>query len=76
MKKYVICGVSNRALEMFIKPNLNEFSNENEIVGLLDSDPLRFSNCKEKYPKLEQVPTFNPEQFETMIVDTVHSAGR
>ena len=35
MKKYVICGVSNRALEMFIKPLLNEFSNENEIVGLL-----------------------------------------
>ncbi len=36
MKKYVICGVSNRALEMFIKPLLNEFSKENEIVGLLD----------------------------------------
>lgn len=45
MKKYVICGVSNRALEMFIKPLLNEFSKENEIVGLLDSDPLRFTIC-------------------------------
>ena len=53
MKKYVICGVSNRALEMFIKPLLNEFSKENEIVGLLDSDPLRFTICKEKYPHLE-----------------------
>lgn len=67
MKKYVICGVSNRALEMFIKPLLNEFSKDNEIVGLLDSDPLRFTICKEKYPQLDQVPTFNPKQFDTMI---------
>jgi predicted dehydrogenase len=67
MKKYVICGVSNRALEMFIKPILNEFSKENEIVGLLDSDPLRFTICKEKYPQLEGIPTYNPEQFESMI---------
>lgn len=67
MKKYVICGVSNRALEMFIKPLLNEFSKENEIVGLLDSDPLRFKIGKEKYPQLDQVPTFIPEQFEPMI---------
>ena len=70
MKKYVICGVSNRALEMYIKPLLNEFSKDNRIVGLLDSDSLRFTIGKEKYPQLKQVPTYRPEQFESMIDET------
>ncbi|WP_223588780.1 Gfo/Idh/MocA family protein [Neobacillus bataviensis] len=70
MKKYVICGVSNRALEMYMKPLLNEFSAENRIVGLLDSDPLRFTIANEKYPQLQSIPTFNPEQFESMIEET------
>lgn len=70
MKKYVICGVSNRALQMFIGPLLNEFSKENKIVGLLDSDSLRFTVCKNQYPQLELVPTFSPEQFEAMIDET------
>jgi predicted dehydrogenase len=70
MKKYAICGVSNRALNMFIGPLLNEFSQGNRIVGLLDSDPLRFQVCKEKYPALMQLPEFLPEQFEEMIEQT------
>lgn len=70
MKKYVICGVSNRALQMFIGPIINEFSRESEIVGLLDSDPYRFTVCAEKYPNLEKIPTFSPEQFDKMIDQT------
>lgn len=70
MKKYVICGVSNRALQMFIKPLLNEFSQDHEVVGLLDSDSLRFTICKDQYPRLAQLPTYSPEQFETMIDET------
>lgn len=69
-KKYVICGVSNRALQMFIGPMIKEFSKECEIVGLLDLDPYRFSICKQKYPQMNHVPTFSPEQFETMIEQT------
>ncbi|MBD8025497.1 Gfo/Idh/MocA family oxidoreductase [Ureibacillus sp. Re31] len=69
-KKYVICGVSNRALQMFIGPMIKEFSKECQIVGLLDLDPYRFSICKQKYPQMNHVPTFSPEQFETMIEQT------
>ncbi|WP_042461636.1 Gfo/Idh/MocA family protein [Neobacillus dielmonensis] len=70
MKKYVICGVSNRAINMFIKPLINEFSEENRIVGLLDPDSLRFNVCKEQFPQLEHVPTYSPEQFNQMIDQT------
>lgn len=70
MKKYVICGVSNRALQMFIKPLVNQFSQDHEIVGLLDSDSLRFTICKKQFPGLAHLPTYSPEQFETMIDET------
>jgi predicted dehydrogenase len=71
MKKFVVCGVSNRALQMFIGPILETFFHENEIVGLLDSDPLRFTVCKARFPQLEYTPTFSPTQFEEMI-ETLH----
>ncbi|WP_366160115.1 Gfo/Idh/MocA family oxidoreductase [Bacillus infantis] len=70
MKKYAICGVSNRALEMFMRPMMNEFSKETGIAAILDSDPYRFKVCKEKFPMLEHVPTYDPEQFEEMIDQT------
>lgn len=57
MKRYVFCGLSNRSFGMFIEPMLRKFSNKNEIVGLLDIDPLRFEVVKEKYLELQNVPT-------------------
>ncbi len=41
MNRYAIC---------FIKPTLNLFSSQREIVGLLDSDPRRFEVVRNEYP--------------------------
>ncbi len=49
---------------VFIKTLLNEFSVNNQIVGLLDYDDLRFTTCKKEYPQLDNVPTYGPEQFQ------------
>ncbi|GCL72463.1 gfo/Idh/MocA family oxidoreductase [Paenibacillus naphthalenovorans] len=70
MKKYVICGVSGRAMNMFIGPMLQTFSTHAEIAGLLDVDPRRFEVCFEKYPQLKGVPVYSPEQFEDMVRGT------
>lgn len=70
MRKYAICGLSNRALGMFIRPLLNEFSTNNQIVALLDFDRTRFINCKQKYPHLNNVDTYGPNEFEQMIKET------
>ena len=32
MKRYAICGVSNRALQMFIRPIVEEFSKQGQVV--------------------------------------------
>ncbi|KMY48581.1 Gfo/Idh/MocA family protein [Peribacillus loiseleuriae] len=70
MKRYVICGISNRAMTMFIKPMLQQFHKESTIVGLLDNDPLRFQICKDAYKELQHVPVFLADQFEKMIEET------
>ncbi len=62
-KKYAICGVSNRSLKMFIGPMLSTFSNQPEIVGLLDIDSRRFEVCKSKYPELAGVPEYGADAF-------------
>ncbi|WP_159885160.1 Gfo/Idh/MocA family protein [Paenibacillus puerhi] len=70
LKRYVICGVSNRAMGMFIGPILKTFSSHAEIVGLLDADPRRFEVCREQYPELKEVPSYTEEQFDKMILET------
>ena len=67
MQRIVVCGLSNRALEMFIKPILTKFSRENEIVGLLDHDERRVDLCKERFPELALIPAYTPEQFSKMV---------
>ncbi|MCR8634639.1 Gfo/Idh/MocA family protein [Paenibacillus radicis (ex Xue et al. 2023)] len=69
-KRYAICGVSNRSMKMFIGPMLKTFSNQADIVGLLDSDPRRFEVCKIKYPELAAVPEYNPSEFALMVERT------
>ena len=68
-KRYVVCGVSNRALSMYIKPMYGNFAPYTELVGLLDIDPLRFKICKEDIPECKDVATYLPEQFEQMIAE-------
>ena len=70
MRKYVVCGLSNRALTMFIQPLLEKYSSKNEIVGLLDTDPKRVEICKEKYPSLENVASYSDKEFDRMIEET------
>ena len=70
MRKYVVCGLSNRALTMFIQPLLEKYSSKNEIVGLLDTDAKRVEICKEKYPSLSDVASYSDNEFEQMIEET------
>lgn len=80
MKKFAVCGVSNRAMGMFIKPIISTFENQGQLVGLLDIDPKRFKICKNVHPETAEVPEYDPSQFEKMIVetqpDTIIVAGR
>lgn len=70
MKKYAICGVSNRAIGMFIRPIVNRFSATAQVVALLDTDEKRHRVCKQQFPELEPIPQYRPDQFERMIADT------
>lgn len=55
---------------MFIGPMLSTFSNQAEIVGLLDIDSRRFEVCKSKYPELAGVPEYGADAFDTMVAQT------
>ncbi|MDQ0253190.1 putative dehydrogenase [Evansella vedderi] len=70
MNRIVICGLSNRALGMFIQPIIQKFSETNEVVGLLDNDPRRIDICHERFPELTPVPSYNESQFQQMIEET------
>lgn len=70
MKKIVICGLSNRAMGMFIKPILTYFAEENQVVGLLDADERRIELCKESFPQLKDVPSYRDGEFDQMIDET------
>jgi len=70
MKKYAICGVSNRAMGMFLRPMLTTFRGGHKPVALLDSDPLRFQVCKQLYPELADLPEYGPDEFDRMVRET------
>jgi predicted dehydrogenase len=66
-KRYAVCGVSNRAISMWIQALAMDFSDVGELVGLLDIDPLRFQIAKEKFPKIKDVAEYTPEQLDKML---------
>ena len=66
-KRYAVCGVSSRAISMYIPPILRSFSPYAELVGMLDIDPLRFKVCKEKVPEAKDVPEYMADQFDKML---------
>jgi len=70
MNRIVVCGLSNRALGMFIQPVLKQFSQQNEIVGLLDPDERRIEIAKEQFPELRSTLAYQPTQFHQMIKET------
>ena len=69
-KRYAVCGVSNRAIHMFIGPMVKTFSEQAEVVALLDIDPRRFEVCKTNHPELQHVKEYAPDQFEQMVEET------
>ncbi|NRA40326.1 MAG: Gfo/Idh/MocA family oxidoreductase [Planctomycetes bacterium] len=80
MKKYALCGVSGRAIHMFLKPLLETFTSSNELVALLDIDPRRFEVAAEGCPAAADIAQFNENEFDKMVdetkPDTVIVAGR
>ncbi len=74
-KRYVVCGVSGRAIGMFIRPMVTTFSHCAEFVGMLDIDPLRFKVCRDRVPELQDknIPEYTvtlenwKEVFDRMI---------
>ena len=69
-RRYVVCGVSGRAITMWLKPIYEQFSDYAELVGMLDIDPLRFKICNRDLPGTANVPTYMPDEFDKMIEET------
>ena len=69
-RRYAVCGVSARAINMWIKPIYETYQNMAEFVGMLDIDPLRFEICRKAFPQSKNVPTYKPEEFDKMIEET------
>ncbi len=69
-KRYAVCGVSARAISMYIAPIVEQFNNCAEVVALLDIDPLRFKVCKRDVPQTVNLPEYAPEEFDKMIEET------
>ena len=68
-KRYAVCGVSSRAIGMYVGPMLREFSHCSELVALLDIDPLRFQVCKDQVPEAKDVPEYLAADFDKMMAD-------
>lgn len=70
LRRFAVCGVSNRAIDMFIKPIFKTFSETCRLVGMLDFDDKRFEVCQNLVPETMKVPTFLNGEFERMITET------
>ena len=66
-RRYAVCGVSGRAIGMYIKPMMKSFAHCVDLVGLLDIDPLRFKVCKDIVPEAKDVPEYLAADFDKMI---------
>ena len=70
-RRYVVCGVSGRAIHMWMKPIYGTFKNYAELVGMLDIDPVRFDVARREIPEISaEVPCYMPEDFDKMIAET------
>jgi predicted dehydrogenase len=70
MKKFAVCGVSNRGIHGYIKPMSTTFTEVAGIVALLDTDPVRFRVCAESVPGIDGIPTYGESEFDRMIDET------
>jgi len=69
-KRYAVCGVSARAIGMYIGPIVSKFSRRAEVAALLDIDPKRFEVCKSQIPETANLPEYKPDEFDKMIEET------
>ncbi len=69
-KRYAVCGVSGRAINMWIDPIIKRFSQVAEVVALLDIDPIRKQVCTDALPATEKVPFYLDTQFDKMLKET------
>lgn len=74
--KYVLCGLSSRALGMFALPLIGnprlpqygDFSAHGDLVGLLDVDRERLRAFNQSQGTA--IPTYGPDGFDRMIAET------
>lgn len=69
-KRYAFCGVSARAIYMWMTPIFKNFAEEAELVGMLDIDPYRFKMAAKAFPEAANVPAYKPEEFDKMVEET------
>lgn len=67
MKRVVVCGLSHRAFNMFIKPLTEDFNEHYKITGLLDIDHHRYTLCQERFPSLRGISFFHAGAFDQMV---------
>ena len=75
-KRYAICGVSGRAMGMFIVPlhgvrelpEYGDFSAHGDIVAMLDIDASRSAAVNENFGTA--IPCFTPDEFTKMVEQT------
>ncbi len=70
MKKYAFCGMSNRAIFMFVKPLLERFGSVGKPVAFLDIDLLRFEVCEHNVPESKGIPHYGADDFDRMVAET------
>lgn len=68
-RNVAICGLSNRAIKLFVGPLAQRPNSPVRIAALLDPDPLRFEVCKRKHPTFAQLPCYRDTEFQTMLTD-------
>ncbi len=66
-KRYVIVGLSHRALAMFIKPILSAYQDCAELCAYVDINPRRIAMMNEI--KGTNVPGYAPEDFDRMVLE-------
>lgn len=81
MKKYVFAGASQRALGMYCKPMLADYTDVCEICGVYDANPGRARNfvaeCNGNFPVFEDfeemINTVKPDRVIVTTTDVFHS---
>jgi len=68
-KRYAVCGVSNRAISVFVNAIYRSFGSVAELVALLDNDPLRFGVCEDNVDGCVNIPRYNENDFDKMIAE-------